>query len=42
MYGYYSPKGLNQPKTRVSCSPRIDLIDLHSLSFYFKYLTTDR
>jgi hypothetical protein len=31
-------EGLNQSKTRASCSPEIDLVDLCSLRFYSKYL----
>jgi hypothetical protein len=33
--------GPNQSKPCASCSPEIDLIDLHSLRYYSKYLMTD-
>jgi hypothetical protein len=38
MYDYYSLESLNQSKPRVSCSPKIDLIDLRFLWSYSKYL----
>jgi hypothetical protein len=40
--GFYSLEGPNQSKLHASCSPEIDLVDLRSLRFYSKYLTTDR
>jgi hypothetical protein len=42
MYGYYCSDSRNQSKPRVSCSPEIDPVDLCSLRFFSKYLTTDR
>jgi hypothetical protein len=42
MYDYYSPEDPNQSKPRASCSPEINLINLHFLRSYSKYLTMRR
>jgi hypothetical protein len=42
MYDYYSLEDPNQSKPRASCSSEINLIDLHSLRSYSKYLTIYR